>query len=327
MRQAAVIGACVALLASACVSSGSSSDGEIGEAPPDARSPASFTPVAAYFVGSSLTWDTLGDRPMDYLGIDMLARQAGIEIAPNGYHIICGMSLLAIAQDPSATCIGGSEYGPLAEALPSDGREVLTVQPDPGFGSTLLSDEKVITQMVGRVRGGAGVFVLAAWPRLPIHRETRTSTVEDSDETASVLARDYFEHLVDRLADAGVEAKIIPAGEALYRFDKHLSEGSVGGMTSIADLHRDEVHLSSAGQRVASVTAATAILAVDPHLFGKPIAPWFGAAASAPEFVALVQERVEDGVNGEASGSCHQGCREPLMARASLAFDPPAGDV
>lgn len=295
MRRVGLAAVGLVTVLASCASSGGGESAPSTTAAAGTPAPNTFTSMAAYFIGNSLSQDTLGGSPMGYLGIDMLARQAGFTFEPDGYHINCGQSLATIAEYPTETCEVSTDTGPLAEALPSDLWDVVTAQPYPGGNSTLLSDETVIADIAASIRSDASLFVLTGWPGHSNYRDVWDSSVADTDATPTTHSRAYFDLLMQRLDTKGVESQLIPTGEVLYRLDGYLREGRIEGMASVSDLYRDQIHLNNIGQWVASVTAASVILGADPDTFHKPIAPWFGEdSAFPPGFVPLVQQTVDE---------------------------------
>ena len=131
-RHAIVLVAMVlALLAGAC--------SESGQEP---------TSASAYFVGNSLTNETLGPIVDGRRSLATMTEQVDFDTDPLGWHIRCGSSLIGIAMNPDDTCVDphveGATY---PDALDDEDWDIAVFQPYPGPGSTLGTDIEVISPM------------------------------------------------------------------------------------------------------------------------------------------------------------------------------------
>ncbi len=257
--------------------------------------PKTKTPVAAYFIGNSLTWDTLGGKPNKFVSLNVLARQAKYKFEPMGYHILCGSSLVNIANNPDETCVDPEpDIGPLAQAFPSAEWDVVSAQPYPGEDSTLLSDELMIRDVMDSASPDTAFYILTGWPRISEFEESWLSDIADDDGTPTTHARQYFDLLAQRLSDDR-DVTIIPVGEVLYQLGRRIEAGDIPEYSDLSELYRDEAHLTEPGQWAVGVTAASVILGVDPHEFGKPGNPWYGNPSKySLEFIAVVRDVVAE---------------------------------
>ncbi|MDF1699780.1 MAG: hypothetical protein P1V36_01280 [Planctomycetota bacterium] len=261
--------------------------------------------LAVYRIGNSLTWDSQPE------GIEALAGQAGF-MHDEGFHINCGNILANIVAAPAQVCIPPvAEYGTWDVALPGTRWDAVTMQPFYGGSSTLGSDEEAILTLIDATRVNADnadtrFYVYAAWPQRPTFAATWTAPVADDDDTPTVLAREYFTHLMTRVrAKTDATVYLIPVGEVLYDLDRRLQAGDVPGLTSIAQLYRDDIHLSyDLGRFVAGLTTYATLFATDPTGIAKP-ERWYGA--SAAPFTTAFHAAVNAAVWSVVSAHPHSG--------------------
>lgn len=254
--------------------------------------------TAVYRVGNSLTWDS---QPM---GIEALAGQAGY-LHIQGHHINCGNTLPNIVANPAQVCVMPvGAFGTWDAALRGSRWDAVTCQPHPGPGSTLAADEASILALIAEARANAAnadarFYVYAAWPGHADIQGTWSSLVDDADDTPTIQARAYFTHLIRRLrAATDALVYVIPVGEVLFQLDAKLRAGDVPGLSTIADLYRDDIHLSyDLGRFVAGVTTYATIHARDPRGLMKP-AGWYGGSTGfTPAFLEAVHTCVWDVVS------------------------------
>ncbi len=234
--------------------------------------------MTVYRIGNSLTWDSQPN------GIEALAGQRQY-LHDEGYHIRCGQTLENIWAVPNDTCVAPvPEYGTFTGALSTKTWNAVTMQPFPGGTSTLLDDEETILNMIDLARQHAGnaktrYYIYAAWPQRTNYAASWDRAVADDDAAPTVMAREYFEHLVTRVRDAtGAAVYVIPVGEVLYELDGRLRAGQVPGLTGIADLYRDDTHLAlDTGRFVAGLTVFSTLYAQDPSGIVKP-EQYYGAS-------------------------------------------------
>ena len=250
--------------------------------------------VTSYHIGNSLTWDSQPD------GLEALAGQWG-QLHDTGHHIRCGQSLKAIWDVPDDTCVAPvGEYGPFLAALPNHTWSAICMQPFPGASSTLGTDERVILDMIAVARqnpanSGARFYVYASWPEHDYYASSWTMPVADSDGTPTVQARAYFRHLIERVRGrTAARVYVIPVGEVLYVLDQRLRAGAVAGFGSVADLYRDDIHLThDVGRFVAAVTTVATLYARDPRDIVKPVS-YYGSDPSifTPELYDVIHDVV-----------------------------------
>lgn len=254
-------------------------------------------PISAYFVGNSLTNGTLNSLVDDVRSYGVLARQADYLVRPLGWHIKCGASLLSIFENPEDVCIQPATHvGEFPDALPIGDWDYLVVQPYPGAGSTLATDIRVITELASMVSRDTTVAVFTGWPRIGEYSETWNAAGTVSDDSPTEHSRLYFDTLVSRLTEElGQEVQLVPTGEVLYRMQSELTSGAVPGLSDLADLYSDDVHLGKPGNWLSGVTAASVMTGADPDAFDKPDEPAYGDDSEySNEYIRLVWAVVEE---------------------------------
>lgn len=210
----------------------------------------------SYHIGNSITWDALPSL------LDELAAEQGHEHVA-GWHIACSSDLEEIWASPDYTCIDSPEpFGKYTEALTQHEWDHVTLQPW-RTGGTLASDAARILDFIELARTNPAnrdtrFFIYQGWARLA-YFSSWTQHVADADDTRSVTARQYFEHLLDRVrsqTDAAVG--LIPTGEVFYQL---YGSGTVGA----AELYRDGFHASyGIGRYAARMTMYATLAGVDP---------------------------------------------------------------
>lgn len=265
----------------------------------------SFGQTSSYHIGNSLTWDS---QP---LGVAAMASEIGFnhEI---GYHIRCSWPLNGILGDPNNTCLDPvEEYGKFSEALPNHEWNAVTLQPHPSasFNSTLLSDvASILTFIDVALSEGANddttFYIYSGWPKFPdlavnTYQSSWTATIADLDTTPTTHARQYYEHLIDRVDGAtSSNVQFIPVGEVLYELDMKIQDGQIPGLSDIRDLYRDDKHLSlDLGRYVAGVTTLATLFDTDPTGMTKPEDFYGDGAAFTPDFYSVVHSTVWDVVS------------------------------
>ena len=182
--------------------------------------PAPKPRISTYFIGNSLTHQTLGALRR-FLSWYVLATQADVVAKPLGWHIRCGSSLNDTASNPDDTCVDpSSEAGPFPEALSQDDWDFVSYQPYPGEGSTFATDIEVITSLSTALPDQTTIVIFGGWPPVEGFAESWTQQLDVNDDTPTTAARAYFDTLVQQL-EAEIENEILlaPSGEALYRLD------------------------------------------------------------------------------------------------------------
>ena len=260
----------------------------------------------SYHIGNSLTWD------MQPLGLVELASQMNYE-HQTGYHIQCGQPLKYIWNNPTSTCVPPIEdFGYFGAALSSHSWDIVAIQPFQG-DSTLQDDETIILDMIelsqeNPENRNTRFYIYAAWPTRGDYQTKWTIDVPDDNSTSTVLASEYFEHLIERVR-VGTTAQVfmIPVGEVLYELDKKLQAGEVPGYTSIEQMYRDDYHLTlDIGRFIAGITTFATIYGSDPTGIVQP-ENYYGERGTqfTPELYSAIYSTVCDVVsNSPYTGLC-----------------------
>ncbi|MFV2070733.1 MAG: DUF4886 domain-containing protein, partial [Pirellulales bacterium] len=226
--------------------------------------------TTSYHIGNSLTED------MQPLGLEQLA-QIGGESLETGYHFAYAKSLDYIWANPTSVSNNQKRPDFYTPSLTGYAWDVLTLQPSNGPESTLATDEASILSFIDLARSNpdnadTDFYIYAAWPRRGNYADKWTASVADQDSTATVKVREYFDHLINRLHDAtSANVLMIPIGEVLFELDQKMQAGDIPGFTSVDQLYRDNVHLSSdVGRYTAAATAYATIFGKDPTGLTKP---------------------------------------------------------
>jgi uncharacterized protein DUF4886 len=251
--------------------------------------------TTSYHIGNSLTWDS---QP---LGIAAIANQHGFDHVA-GYHIRCSWPLNAISADPEETCVDPvPEYGTFAPALANHAWDAVTMQPHPNaaFNTTLATDETAILEFINIAQTNPAnvdttFYIYAAWPRSGSYQSDWTQPVANADSTPTILAREYFTHLIERVRDAtDAVVNMIPVGEVLYELDLRMRSGEVPGFTSIDQFYRDTLHLSwSFGRYTAAITTYATLFGKDPAGYTKPGGYYGDESDFTPELYAAIHDAV-----------------------------------
>ncbi len=241
----------------------------------------------SYSIGNSLTWDAKPPTVRD------LAALAG-ETLTVGYHIRCGSSLLAIYNDPLSTCINPPPTGLWDEALPDNVWDVVTLQPYPGGGSTLATDENVTLEMMNVAlqqsdNNTTQFYIYStytnpnAWLNDSYHDNWLTPTLNEPTQ-ATRQYRDYYDNLIENVRNSQPSVLppvlSIPAGEVIDVLDQMMVAGDVPGFNDAADLFRDAFHLNNVGRYVLSHTWYATIFGASP--IGLDTASLFPASGNWP---------------------------------------------
>lgn len=227
--------------------------------------------TTGYFIGNSLTWDSLPT------GIAALANANGNDLTV-GYHIRSSSSLNYIWNNPTDITLTNS-FGGYTNALPSNAWDFVTFQPFHSADSTLASDTKNILDFIGLNEAGPSThteyYIYAAWPRQPgDYKSLWTQSVADTSNQQTILAREYFDNLYNNVTDAlgnTASVHIIPAGEVLYKLDLLFESGAVPGFTDVSQLYRDTDHLNlDIGRWIAANTVYATVFKENPTGLQKP---------------------------------------------------------
>ncbi|MCC6680120.1 MAG: hypothetical protein IT445_04375 [Phycisphaeraceae bacterium] len=253
--------------------------------------------MTTYHVGNSLTWDS---RPMWQ---DDFAAQKGLPAHSAAWHIRCGSSLAAIVANPTDVCADAlAPYGLFANALPNYEWDAITLQSYPG-GTTLGSETAAALSLINLARQNndnldTPFFLLTGWPQSTDFVNTWNQTVVDDDNTPTVIARQYYELLLQRLRNqTDADIYIIPSGEVLYQLDLRMHNGQVPGFSDVTQLYRDVHHLTTTvGRYVAGTTMFAALYGMSPQGLTDPeVIP--SSSPYSPELYAALNEAVWDVVS------------------------------
>lgn len=252
---------------------------------------------SAYFIGNSLTDDTLGALVDDVRSFFVMAQDAGFTIDPLAWNLECGASLLSIVSTTGENCpnpVDGIGY--LEEALPGHDWDFLMVQPYPGRGSTLGTDIEIIEGLAKMVSPETTVLIFTGWPRYHEFTEVWTADETIDDESPTSFSRVYMTTLTERLGEIlEQEVRLVPSAEVLFRLEQRLESGDIPGLEARSDLYVDTAHLGPMGQWLSAVTTASVMTGEDPASFAKPDSPWYGDGNGfSEEFVAAVNEVISE---------------------------------
>jgi hypothetical protein len=276
-----------------------------------------------YHIGNSLT--------VDALGYEYLASQAGLPLS-YGQHIRGGKSLPAIAAEPFVNDVSDPTYSNFGTALDGFTWDSVTLQPF--YNGTLGQDEATINAMITQTRNrpanaNTAFYIYAAWPGRP-----NTGTFADNwllpstndDTQGTILSRDYFDKLITRVRasqPAGSEPiRMIPVGEVVYELEKKILNDEIPGLTSAADLYRDDVHFNNVGHYIAAETFFAVLFKTDPRGASLP-ALGFGAIEDWPEITPAMASSIQDTVWDVVTHNSFTAVPEP----ASLGLLAAAGAI
>lgn len=253
--------------------------------------------VSAYFVGNSLTDDTLGPLVDAVRSFTVMAGDAGYTVVPLAWNLECNASLVSIVTTAGENCGNPVDsIGYLEEALPAHDWDFLMVQPYPGRGSTLATDIEVIEGLARMVSPETTVLLFTGWPRYPDFSEVWTADETINDESPTSFSRIYMTTLTDRLSDIlEQDVRLVPTAEVLFRLEPRIAAGDISGLESLSDLYIDTAHLGSMGQWLSGVTTASVLTGDDPAVFEKPEAPWYGDPEGfSEEYTDAVREIIAE---------------------------------
>jgi hypothetical protein len=247
--------------------------------------------TTSYHIGNSLTWDSQPWRLSNF------AESQGLE-HDVGYHVLGGNPLHAIVANPNSLSVLYSQvYGRHNVALPNFAWTAVTMQPHPGPNSTLAADVDAMLQLIDLTRSNPAnaettFYVYAAWPQLTGPNETQWDAAQwnrevvDSLSTATIHARSYYEHLINRVrTETDAEVLMIPVGDVLNELDSIIQQNGIPGFSNLSPFYRDVRHLSvDYGRYTASATTFASIFGSDPRNLTSETWP---AEMSAEAFSAI----------------------------------------
>ena len=240
------------------------------------------TDLTSYSVGNSLTEDMYKT-----LGGIMSAR--GVNWS-SGFEMRSSTSLTQLYTVPSdftytVDTSGKTVRSPTTPgftwdvALPHNNWNVATFQPYYGnaqYTSTLATDTAAVNGLITSTHSaGANAdtrfYVYAPWSRVNFAK--RDSSGFDSGWIAptprqqtenTTLSRAYFSDLLSSVRQSNPNVHVIPAGEVLYQLDLRMQHGEIPGFTTVAQLHRDDVHLNALGKHIAACTVFSTLTSQSP---------------------------------------------------------------
>jgi len=258
--------------------------------------------ITSYSIGNSLTWDS---QP---LGVAAIANDFGFDQTV-GHHIRCSWSLNGILEAPDNTCLAPvPEFGRFGEALPNYPWDAVTLQPhrNATFNSTLLSDVDAVLGFISEsqsngLNADTTFYLYTGWPVKQNYSTAWTAPVVDADTTPTVQAREYIEHLVDRVRSAtSTKVNVIPIGEVLYELDQRMQAGQIPGFNDIGDFYRDNIHLTlDLGRYAAGITTFATMYGIDPAGSTKPDGFYGNGTAFTPALYDAIQDAVWDVISGD----------------------------
>lgn len=248
-----------------------------------------------YHIGNSLSQDMY--YAFQHVGPRYMETQGGTYTW--GYHFRNASSLTYIhlhpreqgtrttsAIDIPNTPRTGENPQPWPKALRENHWDVVTMQPHPGGNdlgpATLATDTKAVNDMIKATLANpknknTRFFIYQAWSDVSDQDPLRfanayTATTVDPknpEKTNTSCARDYTAALCDNVRKTYPHVGVIPVGEVLYALDEKMRAGEFQQFKSLSQLHRDVIHLNSAGQNVAAWTAFATIFQKSP--VGQPV--------------------------------------------------------
>lgn len=139
-------------------------------------------------------------------------------------------------------------------------------------------------------RPDARVFVQEAWHSL----KSGTGQAVEFDDGADIpwrvrLQEDLadWEGIVTLLrtgqADAEARVQLIPAGQALARLDDAISANEISGLTTIADVFDDDIHLNAKGHYFVSMVQYAVLTGASPEGLSHVVRDRFGKNFDGPD--------------------------------------------
>ena len=183
-----------------------------------------------FLIGNSLTWDTVP------------ALLSG-DVA---WHVDCGKSLQFIYDHPSKPCVPTSKLWP--DALRNVQYDFLCVQPH--FGTTLNQDVEVIDKWL-ELQPRAVLVLHTGWARhAEVEKEFHVPPGSIGVATNMVHAPEYYQAL-ERALIARHPKLEVRSTKVMQAIDSigHDIERKSAPLGSLAELYRDEIHLTVQGGR------------------------------------------------------------------------------
>ena len=252
---------------------------------PISTTPAAKSELAVYHVGNSLTGDLWGnfskivtDRQKElgnsycwqahYRGATCLTYMFKNPEGPRTQSI--GMLADYVWKN-----VGTAGFVPWTTALPGRHWDIVTLQPwQDDSRATLATEAEAINGMIAAARTRADnattrFVIYAAWANTPFDnlngfRDNFSKPTPNSPDQLMEATRDCFRHLTDEVRRTNPAVTMIPAGEVFLALDKKMQAGKFENFTSIRQLHRDVIHLNSAGCNVVAWTAYAVLFQKSP---------------------------------------------------------------
>jgi hypothetical protein len=251
----------------------------------------SFAGTTSFHVGNSLTWDS---QP---LAMRKLAALRGYEHEV-GYHIRSNASLNSIIQEPTVVAAIAPEYGYYFEALPNFAWDFVTMQPleNPIYNSTMQTDIDSILTLINLTRtnpanANTKFYIYTGWPAQANYQQKWTASVPDELTTVTTRAREYFDHLIQRVRSAtDATVYMVPIAEVFYELDVRMKQGLVPGLSTVSYFYRDAVHMNSAGSFIAGLTTMATMFGETPLGITKPTGAYGNVELfTAPQYEAILE--------------------------------------
>jgi Right handed beta helix region len=175
-----------------------------------------------YFIGNSLTWDTLPPR----LDERIL------------YHIDCGKPLKYIYDHPENPCIAASRIWPLA--LKTTQFDFISFQPH--YGKSLEEDFETISKWID-MQHTATIIIHTGWARSAQLVEEWADTDPNGPPTHSLA---YINELINRLSQKYPTRKFRSsfAMNYLHKIEQDIQAGKAP-FQAIEELYRDPIHMKT----------------------------------------------------------------------------------
>ena len=279
-------------------------------------------PFAVYHVGNSLTGDLLTEfRTIAAAHV----QETQDQFYRWGVHFRPATALSFIHDYPTAPQsssvlaknaknyawkqVGTPDFVPWTAALPGNHWDVVTLQPwQDDSKATLKSDTAAINDMIAQTRkrpdnAHTRFFIYGPWTVSKFNEFDSFSKafLTPTPNTPAQLAtptRDYFRHVTAAVRQSNPQVALIPTGEVMVALDLKMRAGKFEHFTSVQQLHRDVIHLNSAGQNVTAWTAYATIfkkspvgLSNTPHK-DQDYPPFQNVMEISPADLKLIQETI-----------------------------------
>jgi hypothetical protein len=282
---------------------------------------------SVYHVGNSLTGDLTSKFPQ--LATQYQQKQGNTYVW--GVHFRAATSLTFIHANPtdpkSSSRAGIGEkatshankpgapgkdgpFVPWTVSLPGQHWDAVTLQVwQDNDKATLKRDTEAVNDMIKVTRtrpdnAKTRFFIYAPWTVSKygvldsFSKAYLTPTPNDPGQLGAAT-RDYFRHVTDAVHKTNPEVALIPAGEVFVALDEKMRAGKFEGLTSVQQLHRDQIHLNSIGKNIAAWTAYAVIFKQCPvglpnnsHPKDSLVPPFQNVAEVSPADLKLIQETI-----------------------------------